>query len=144
MHRSASGQPSQLELAYRATHYLVEAPVGRLTIRIDQPHPELDSWLTDLGCHCWAYLTAHNPGSVLLSAAENRQRQAALEEEVKEAGWRFCTGEGIGIGGDWPAETSLLILDVKREQAIALAQRFGQAALLFGEVGQPAQLIWTT
>lgn len=139
---ASSGQPSELEHAYRATEYRVDLPAGTLVVRIGLPHPDLDQLLADQGCRCWAYLTAYNPGSVLLTHGENQQRQSRLEDEVRRAGWKFHLGQGVGTDGTWPAEPSLLILDIEQKEAIALAQRYGQAALVYGEQGETAQLVW--
>ncbi|MCB0641144.1 MAG: hypothetical protein KDC44_05865, partial [Phaeodactylibacter sp.] len=62
--------------AYQNTSYRIFEPP--LTIRIGQPHPALDQWLRSSGHSTWTYLTAYNPGSQLLSDAENEQAQQKL------------------------------------------------------------------
>ncbi len=142
-HDQASGQPSHLEQAYLATFYLAETPAGQLAIRIGRHHPDLDRLLAEQGCDRWAYITAYNPGSVLLGEEENQRRQRVLEEEIEQAGWAFYPGEGVGVGNSWPAEKSVLILGIGRKEAIDLAERHGQAALVSGERGRAAELVWT-
>ena len=60
-----------LDTAYRKTSYFADTPAGRLCIRIGEAHPVLDTLLTARGLRSWAYVTAHNPGSVPLTADEN-------------------------------------------------------------------------
>jgi Protein of unknown function (DUF3293) len=137
------GQPSYLEQAYRGTSYEVDTPDGRLVLRIGLIHPALDQLLLRHGCRTWAYVTAHNPASNLLQPEKNQCRQRDLEEEVSKSGRPFFRGEGVGTDGNWPAEQSLLILSISLQEALDLAERHGQAALVFGEIGQTAQLLWT-
>jgi hypothetical protein len=139
---STARQPSELEKAYRASQYRVDLADSPLVIRIGQPHDKVDALLAHHGCFTWAFLTAHNPGSVLLSAAENEVRQARLRDEVSAAGWVFYPGEGLGTAG-WPGEESLLVLGIDSADALALAGRHGQLALVFGRTGETAQLLWT-
>lgn len=144
MHSQHAGQPSELEQAYLATFYHFFSPAGGLTIRVGQLHPNVDQLLAEYDCHSWAYVTAHNPGSVRLPEEENRRRQLDLEEEVTRRGWKFYQGEGVGAQGNWPPEQSVLIVGIGKEEAVKLARRHGQAALVYGERGQPAQLVWVT
>ena len=90
----------------------------------------------------YTYITAYNPGSVAAPSEQNEIRQRELEQLVAESGYLFYRGVGIG-DGDWPAEPSLLVLGVSEAEAAAMARRFGQAAVLFGEKGGPARLLWT-
>src|SRR5262245_40440812 len=78
-----TAERARLDAAYRATRYLAEcpeAPGGRLEIRIDALHPQLDAWLDRVGVSCWSYLSAENPGSQARSAADNAQRTASLRQ----------------------------------------------------------------
>ena len=111
-------------------------------LHIEETSAELEAVLARHHLSSWAFVTAHNPGSVPQSEAENRTRQAALEREVGEAGYPFYHGEGAAPDGSWPPEPSLLVLGIGRDEALNLARRHGQHALLFGVAGGPAQLLW--
>jgi hypothetical protein len=123
-------------MAYRATSYRA----GGLRLRVGEVCPPLDAVLAAGGWQGAAFLTAFNPGSVLLSDAENRRRQAELAAAV--AGWSCLPGEGVGDADDWPPEPSLLVLGVSATEADALARRFGQAAWVWYPIGGPAELRW--
>jgi len=144
MHSQHPGQPSELEQAYLATFYHIFAPPGRLTIRVGQLHPNVDQLLDQHDSHSWAYVTAHNPGSGRLPEEENQRRQLGLEEEVTREGWKFYRGEGVSVHDNWPPEQSVLIVGIGKEDAVKLARRHGQAALVYGERGQQARLVWLT
>jgi hypothetical protein len=131
-----------LEAAYRATSYLADGPLGRFAIRIGQPSPEADVLLDQHRVETWAFVTACNPGSEAQLSEVNEQRHLALVAAVKDH-FPSVPGEGRGDGGDWPAERSLLLLGIRREEAVQLARQFGQLALVFGQRGGAAELVWT-
>ena len=127
-----------LEAAYLGTDYRVEDfPTGPFTIRIGEPSAALAGL-------DWAFVTACNPRSVLLSDEENTRRMAALENAVQHGGWHYYHGQGVGRDSNWPAEPSLLIVDIKEPEAIELAKAFGQNAIVVGWRGEPARLVWVT
>jgi hypothetical protein len=132
----------RLEDAYRAAAYFVDGPAGRFTLRVGQASAEIDALATAHQVAAWTFITAYNPGSVVLAREQNEQRQRELEQAVAESAYPFYRGEGKG-DGDWPAEPSLLVLGISETEAAAMARRFGQAAVLFGERGEPVRLLWT-
>jgi hypothetical protein len=127
--------------AYRRTTFAADTPHGRMGLRVDRPAADLDALLAERGVHSWAYVTACNPGSALLTEPENCRRQEELERQVRETGRVFFHGEGIGDDGRWPPEPSLLILGIGRAEAVDLGRRFGQRAIVYGEAGGSPQLL---
>ncbi len=119
-----------LEAAYCATDYRA----GPIVIRIGEV-PPIDAGI-------WAFITACNPGSVGLTPAENAEHMARLEAAVSAAGFEFTRGEGVGRDGSWAPEPSLLILGIDESAARELGRQFGQAAIVVGERGHPARLLW--
>jgi hypothetical protein len=134
-------QRACLDAAYRASTYFVDGPAGRFALRVGQASAELDALAAAHKVITWAYVTAYNPGSIALPREQNEQRQRGLKKIVAEAGYPFYNGEGKG-DADWPAEPSLLVLGISQADAAALAHKFGQAAVLFGERGGHARLMW--
>ena len=51
-----------------------------------------------------------------------------------------CSGEADQL--DWEPEPGFFILNMREDIAISLAKSFGQYAILTGEIGQPARLVW--
>ena len=130
----------ELDAIYRATSYIARTQHGEIILRIDEAHPVLDNVLAQHGATSWAYLTAYNPGSVRLSDADNAVRQRELLVAIEQAGHPYH--EGAGVGDGWEPEPSLLVLRISEADAVALGRRFGQNAIVVGEQGGPARLVW--
>jgi hypothetical protein len=126
-----------LRPAYEATDYRVG---DRFTIRCGKRSPPLDALLAESGHDTWAFITAWNPGSIALDTAENRRRMTSLCGRIALLGLPMLEGEGVGTGGDWPPEPSLLVLGIGASKALALGREFGQVAIVVGQLGEPARL----
>ena len=85
-------------------------------------------------------MTAYNPKSTPLSDSDNQARQTEFINELTKAGYEFL--RGYGTGDDWDPEPSLFVLDISRKNAVDIAARFGQHAILWGMAGEAAELIW--
>lgn len=128
----------ELMRAYRRTTFFADIPWGRLRLRIGEPNHAVDALLSAEGARSWACVTAYNPGSMALAEHENSKRQEMLEQAVREADFLFFPCSGVGDDGQWPPEPSLLIPGITRDQAVDLGRRFGQRAIVLGEVsGNP-------
>ena len=127
--------------AYQRTRFCADTAQGRLVIRVGETCAELDALLRATGCARWAYITAFNPGSVRLSEDENRARQRELEDAIRHYGHPMFRGEGIGEDGSWPPEASVLVLGIELEAAVQFGRRFGQLAIVCGDLGDPAKLV---
>ena len=130
---------------------LVQAYVGSLyrvfppgspehVLRIGQRHPAFDARLAESSGRSWVVLTAWNPGSVPRTAEENADAQRALVAALERAGLVSWPARGESPERDW-VEESLCVLDLDREQARALARRFGQLAVVQGERSGEASLV---
>jgi hypothetical protein len=127
--------------AYGRTTFVADTPRGRLLLRVGRRSAELDDLLAAHGVATWAYVTAFNPGSRLLPAEANAARRRELERVIAARGFAAYPGEGIGDDGRWPPEPSLLVLGIGRTDAMHLGREFGQLAIVYGELGQEAELI---
>lgn len=129
--------------AYRRTRYQAETPLGTLVVRIGEANALLDRLLIGHHDRHWAYISAWNPGSQALSVEHNQRRQRALEAILTTRHYPFYSGFGQPDpehDGHWIPEASVLILGISLEQAIKLAQRFGQWGLVHGQHGSIAEL----
>ncbi len=132
----------ELEQAYLNAYYRLDGhPVS---IQIDEHHPGLDRLLEEKfpDYQNWVFITAYNPGSTIQSNAFNTKKQAKLLQLVRRKGYSFLPGEGGSPIGDWPAEKSLLIVDMPLNEAKETAVAFGQKAFVNGKKGGAAILIW--
>lgn len=89
----------------------------------------------------WAFITAWNPKSKLLSPQENNQRHKELIKIIKKTGYPYFIGKGIGKEAGWEPEISLLILHIDKETALQIGQYFNQNAIVFGEQGKKPKLL---
>jgi hypothetical protein len=127
--------------SYRRTTYSAQTPLGPIHLRVGEPNADIDLLLKRYGATNWAFVTAFNPGSQILSTAENLQRQDRLEDALRRDGLMFFPGEGVGDDPAWLPERSVLILNISRERAIQLARDFGQNAILVGVEGDTPELV---
>ena len=132
---------AELLAAYLATTYTARLGELEVRIRVGSRCPRIDRELAERNLSCWAYLTACNPGSQPLSAAENRDRQHTLRCAVHDGGWACYPGAGVPDASTWEPEESLLILGIQRQPALQLARRFGQLAIIWGTRDTAAELL---
>jgi hypothetical protein len=133
----------ELLAAYKATSFEAITPVGLIKIHIDAKHPSLDSLLTELRNKAWAFITAHNPHSKELTITDNAQRHLMLMKDITGNGFTAFEGAGIPNNSDWSPETSALILGISLDDAKKLGMKYGQNAIVTGELGCEARLIET-
>jgi hypothetical protein len=126
----------ELEEAYHKTRYIVTD----IILCVDKTNAQLDDLLIKNNCTTYAFITAHNPLSKLLSENENKILHEQLIAFIKKSEYNYLEGYGEGTGG-WPNETSLLILGMRKEEAIACGVKFNQKAIIFGQLRGAASLI---
>lgn len=119
-----------LMAAYRAAHYLVCTEVP-FTLRIDTPCMPLAALHASHAVGCSSFITAVNPGSERLGAAENARRLRILTRAVNASGWRWIAGMGRDPQGHWPDEPSLLVLGASLEWARETGAACGQNAIVW-------------
>lgn len=128
---------AQLLAAYRQAEYVVHFP--EIVIRVGEPNRALDELIGE--ARSAAFVTAANPGSEPRSEEDNRLLSAALKETLDAAGRFYLDGEGRDPQGAWPAEPSLLVLGISRDDATRLARAFAQNAFLWCEPGTAPELV---
>ena len=126
--------------AYNQTHYKVNG--FQNPIRIGKVLKELNSYLIQKGVNSWAYITAYNPFSEVLSEEDNEKRNSELLEDIKKD-YDYKDGIGVDPKGEWEGEKSFLILGIKKNDAMTLAMKYNQNAIIYGEIGSLAELIIT-
>lgn len=131
-----------LETLYDQAEYVVETGTGKITLRVGETNHGLDALLEGNACDTWAFVSAHNPRSTVLSAEENDRRHARFVSFLDGLGHRFLEGYGHSPDGDWEPETSVLILGIGPDEAVEIGRRFDQNAILTGRVGEPVKLVW--
>jgi uncharacterized protein DUF3293 len=126
--------------AYLRTTFTADTPGGPIEIRPGSSNAALDAILRTHRVSEWAYVTAHNPGSLVTPESTNKLAHEKLCAHVHQQGWVSFEGNGVGPDGGWPPEVSLLILGLSSSEARVLGKKFGQFAVVGGRVGGPARL----
>jgi len=133
---------TELAAAYRATTYRVFLPGGFADLRIGQPNEALICWLETAGCSNFAIISACNPGSRPIDAAKNAERQSQLECYLLEGNYEPYAGENVPDDDSGLLEECCFIPDITLEDACALADEFGQLAIVYGGADGIPGLIW--
>lgn len=128
---------SDLVLSYLKTNFTVFSP--KIEIKIGTISDELNALLLLKNKQDWAYITASNPYSQILSDEENNERHEQLKETVKE--YIVFEGEGVGEDPKWKPEISLLILGITKEDAISIGNQFQQNAIIVGALNKKSELV---
>jgi hypothetical protein len=136
------GGPLRDTIATKAARYEVHVNDGRVfVLRHGNRHADFDAFLRQghPDARSWAFVTAWNPYSQRLSTVENAARQSELRAHVTGMGFAVLDGVGCDDGSDW-SEESLLVIGIARADACALGVRFGQHAVLVGELDACAEV----
>ena len=106
--------------AYKNTKYKVFQ--DDIVIEIDKLNDKLKELLNKYNSTEWAFITAFNPYSKVLTQDENIERH----NELKVLTNSYIIFEGLGIGEDpsWEPELSLFIIGITKEDAIFIGNKF--------------------
>lgn len=121
----------ELLSAYLRTEYMITHADVPIVLRIGHDSPALTALLAQHELTSAAFITACNPRSKKLSAADNAARQAELRTALDAGGWTILPGEGRDPRGEWEPEASFVVLGIEQERATALAEQFEQNAYLW-------------
>jgi len=124
-----------LRAAYAAAVYEAELPAGRITFRVGAV-PRGPAPVEPL-----AIVTAYNPGHARPGEVDNRAANERLAATLARAGWDFHPALGRSADGRH-REPSFAVAGIDVDRALAIARRFGQAAILYWN-GSEARLAWT-
>jgi len=113
-----------------------------LVIRIGETNAALDELLRNRQSGNWAFITAYNPFSKLLTEEENEIRHANLIQELGIRNFHFLNGYGQSANGQWQAEPSVFVFNIDRETAIGLGTSFGQNAIVSGQINNVPGIVW--
>lgn len=133
---------TELEMAYRATTYRVFLPGGICDLRVGEPCETLRCWLETAGVAQFAVITAYNPGSVRVGEAVNAERQGQLECDLLEGNYEPYAAQNLPDDAAGPVEESCFVPDLALEDACALAEDYGQNAVISGGADGVPHLVW--
>jgi hypothetical protein len=127
---------TELINAYNTTEYKVYSPA--MVIKIGLANQELNDLLISFNASTWAYITAFNPFSKILTEAENLKRHQELKVNIEN--YKFFEGEGVGEDKTWEPEISFLVLGISLNDAIEIGKFYEQNAIVVGEINGVPEL----
>jgi hypothetical protein len=130
----------ELKQSYENADYVVFGE-PKLVFRIGERSPDLDALMKSHGAATAAFVSAANPDGERQSDAENRVAHEELLESEWLAGRSKYEGEGRDPQDQWPAEPSVLVVGIEREDAIAIGLGHAQNAIVFIEKGRAPELV---
>ena len=133
---------AELHAAYLQTTYWVQARPSPIALRVGERSRALDRVLAQHRACSWAFITAWNPKSRRLAPWRNVGRDARLRYALARAGYRWLPALGEGDDPGWTPEPSVLVLGMSVPNAVHLARRLKQNAVVTGKLGGRAQLVW--
>ena len=131
-----------LETAYRRTTYRVSTANGSLDIRIGVRNTALDRILDEHRVGEWIFVTASNPGSRARPDDENARHNAGLEQILGDTGWQYLHASGVPDEPGWQPECSFFVFGMTKPDAIVIAKRWGQRAIVWGARDSVPELVW--
>jgi hypothetical protein len=131
-----------LQAAYLRTTYWVEARPQPIALRVGERSLALDRVLARQRSGRWVFITAWNPHSRPLTAWRNAAHHNQLLQALRRGGYRWLSALGDGDDPCWPPEPSVLVLGMSERDAVRLARRFGQNAVVVGRRRGRATLVW--
>ena len=105
--------------------------ISSFSLRIGRHSAPLQALHSAQGVSCSAYITACNPYSQPLTAAQNVARHAALLRVLQRQGLAWLPGLGRHLAGNWPGERSVLVLGLALDAASALGSALRQNAIVW-------------
>jgi len=130
--------------SFLSTNYTVYPPYNQsFIIKFNTPNHDLHQFLKHHSATSYTFITAWNPQSQPLSDTENEKRNQQLANDL--TAYTIFPAAGVpATGENWQAETSFFVLNIARENAMALGRKYGQLAIVFGEVEQEPELVFLT
>lgn len=126
--------------AYLAAEYEVHATPA-FVLKIGCYSAELKALYDASHENSAAFITAFNPASQALSAAENMLRNAQLEQCLAVLHCNYVLGAGKCVNDAGIGELSFLVLGINQKTATELGQQFGQNAIVWCAANALPQLL---
>jgi hypothetical protein len=126
--------------AYRETHYKVFA-VPPFVLQIEQASEALAELYRQRKVSNCAFITAWNPFSQRIDAAENVKRNSELKLELARRDLHFINGIGQHPSNLWPGEPSYLILGIGLDESKALGIKLEQNAIVWAGADAVPRLV---
>ncbi len=130
----------ELIAAYKSTHFEVHTKEATITLEVDKQNPAFDRLLEDNEVDSAVIITAWNPWSKAQSREKNNERQHAMEEQLRMAGFTLLQASGVDCSRKWESEQSCCALGMTELEGISWGKRHFQNAVIIHQAGKPSKL----
>lgn len=111
-------------------------------VHVGEVNRSFEKWLDEQRVRTYAFITAWNPASRMLSKAENLLRNNNLQTDLIRTSRQVLPALHLAAAGDWPPEESFWTSDISAENAVLLGRKYGQNAIVWWEKGGVPELWW--
>ena len=129
----------QLKRKYEETDYVVDDDPP-IVLRVNEQHDGVRILMASFNVETAAFITAWNPGSQPLDLDTNYDRQADLLSDIEQLRCNYFVGRGEHPEDGW-VEDSYLVLGISRDDADALAIKYGQLAYIWISLSGVPELV---
>jgi len=134
------GRNEVLKAIFKKVHYIIEVPGGNLALKIDEINPRFDNFLKENSYTTWTFITPQNPHAQKTGVEENLRFLKEFFKEIE--GRQFLKAHTETPGALWPEEQGACIFAVSLEEALKIARKFCQKAIVYGEIYHAPQLFF--
>ncbi len=125
--------------AYKNTDFIFYPNNSLSILKVGKKNLLLDELLGSIGSNEAAFITPWNPRSQFLSFDENKNRMKRLVKYLEKKNLSFIYGIGRSRDGKH-FEDSVLILDISKDEAMAIGKRYRQNAIVTYQIKKEAKL----
>jgi hypothetical protein len=134
-----------LLLEYENTRYQVLTVDGELVAEavIGRSSDQIDQLLADHDATSGVFITAWNPRSEITDAEQNRQANRRMRAELVDAGMIPLPHRGVGVDPSWEPEEGFFVVGMTEDDAVPVAEAYGQFGFVVVPRGDVARLVLT-
>jgi hypothetical protein len=119
--------------AFMQAEYHVQDAHNHLILHVGRYSKALQEIHLRFGASSSAFITACNPLSVIQNQQQNENATQSLQQVLLAAGYRSLPATGRDPKSHWPDEPGFLVIDITCNQALKIAAKYQQLAILFND-----------
>lgn len=131
--------PSLIRAYYKTVYQTND---GKFVLKINQKNDAINTYMNSKGYKYYCFITGWNPYSDELSIEENQKRNSWLVNILNKKGKEIFEGKGIPSNDSWKPEDSFLVFGIPKKDVISIGRKFGQNAIVYGEINDNPSLIF--
>jgi len=119
--------------AFMQAEYHVQDDHNLLVLRVGHYSKPLQDIHIRFGASSSAFITAYNPRSEIQSLQKNETATQLLQQDLHATSYSSLPATGRDTKSLWPDEPGFLVIGISCKQALKLAEKYHQLAILFAD-----------